>query len=101
MSHVSAIVTFEAQPGKGDEVAALIAATLPKALQESPMPIWLVLQSEINPDLVYIVDVFTDATGRDAHVEDEAAKQIFATVPEHLAKPVNIAPMKLHAVKGL
>lgn len=101
MTHTAAIVTFKAQPGKGNEVARLVAAALPHANAEHPMLVWLVLQSEKDPDLVYIADVFVDAAGRDAHLKAAAAAQILATVPPHLAVPVDIAPMKLLAAKGV
>lgn len=101
MSKVAAVVTFKAQPGKGAEVARLVGAALPEAIKETPMPLWLVLHSEANPDIVHIVDVFADAAGRDNHLRDTTAAQIIATVPPHLAAPLDIAPMRLIAAKGL
>lgn len=101
MSQTAAIITFKAQPGKGDEVARLVAAALPHAMAEQPLLVWLILQAENDPDIVYIVDAFTDAAGRDAHYKDAAAAQIMATVPPHLAVPFDIAPMKLVVAKGL
>jgi quinol monooxygenase YgiN len=101
MNPVAAIVTFKAQPGKGAEVARLVGAALPKALEEKSMPLWLVLHSESDPDTVHIVDVFVDAAGRDNHLRDQTAAQIIATVPEHLAQPLDIAPMRLVVAKGL
>jgi quinol monooxygenase YgiN len=101
MSKVSAIVTFKAQAGKGAEVARLIAAAQPHAQNETPMPLWLVLHSEVNPDIVHIVDVFVDVAGRDNHLRDATAAQIMATVPPLLAEPVDIAPMQLVAAKGV
>lgn len=50
---------------------------------------------------VYIVDVFTDAAGRDAHYKDAAAAQIMATVPPYLASPPDISPLKLVVAKGV
>lgn len=101
MSRVAAVVTFKAQPGKGAEVARLVGAALPHALNEKPMPLWLVLHSETDPDIVHIVDVFDDVAGRDNHLRDQTAAQIIATVPPHLAAPLDIAPMRLIAAKGL
>ena len=101
MSRVAAIVTFQAKPGHGDEVARLVAAALPRALNEKCMPLWLVLQSEEHPDIVHIVDVFVDTEGRDNHLRDATAAQIIATVPDHLGAPLDIAPMHLITAKGL
>ncbi|HWZ49714.1 MAG TPA: hypothetical protein VNX00_15975 [Herbaspirillum sp.] len=101
MTKVAAIVTFKAKPGKGDEVARLVGAALPHAKNEQPMPLWLVFQSEVDPDIVHIVDVFVDSAGRDNHLKDQTAAQIIATVPPHLASPLDIAPMRLIAAKGV
>ncbi len=101
MTQVAAIVTFKALPGKGAEVARLVGAALPQAHLEKPMPLWLVLHSETDPDIVHIVDVFDNVAGRDNHLKDVTAAQIIATVPPHLGAPLDIAPMKLIAAKGL
>jgi quinol monooxygenase YgiN len=101
MSKTAAIVTFKAQAGKGNEVARLIGDALPEATAEHPMPLWLVLQSETDADTVYIVDVFVDAAGRDAHLAAPTATRIIAAVSEHLAAPIDIAGMKLISAKGV
>jgi len=101
MSRVAAMVKFLAKPGLGDEVARLVAAAAPKTSVETGMPIWLVLRSSKNPDLVYIVDVFDTPKDRDDHLSHPTAAQILATVPPHLAEPIDIDPCELHAIKGL
>lgn len=101
LTEAAAVVTFKAQPGEGNEVAQLVAAALPHAKAEKPLLVWLILQSEKDPDTVYIVDVFADAAGRDAHYKDAAAVQIMATVPPHLAVPLDITPLKLVTAKGV
>lgn len=101
MSKAAAMVTFKAKAGHGNEVARLIQAALPHAREEQPMLLWLVLQSESDPDTVHIVDVFEDPEGRQAHLQAATAQQILATVPSHLACPLDIIPMALWAAKGL
>ena len=101
MNKHAAIVTFTAALGKGDEVARLIAAALPQAHQETGMPLWLVLQAENNRDTVHIVDIFNSEADRAAHLQLGTAAQIIATVPPHLAAPLDIAPMQVYAAKGL
>lgn len=101
MTRVAALVTFKALPGQGAEVARLVGAALPQALTEAPMPLWLVLHSEADPDVVHIVDVFVDAAGRDNHLKDATAAQVLATVPPHLGEPVQMEAMRLVAAKGL
>ena len=101
MNQIGAVVTFKSQPGKGKEVAHLVAAALPQALNEEPMPLWLVLHSEEDPDIVHIADVVVDKAGRENHLRDATAAQILATVPPYLAEPVKISPMEVVAAKGL
>jgi quinol monooxygenase YgiN len=61
----------------------------------------LVLRSNADPDAVFLVDIFRDASGRDIHMAGEAAKQIFATVPQLLADRPEIHPADLIVHKGL
>jgi quinol monooxygenase YgiN len=101
MSTVSGVISFQAKPGQGDEVARLIAAALPHVQAEPGTPLWLVLQSSADPDTVFLVDLFADAAARDAHMSGEAAKQIFATVPALLAADPAIHPAEVIARKGV
>jgi quinol monooxygenase YgiN len=101
MNRCAAMVRFQATPGKGAEVAALVGAALPKTASETGMPLWLVLHSSQEPDVVYIVDVFDSPEDRDAHLSHATAAQIIATVPPHLAVPLTIDGCALIAAKGL
>jgi quinol monooxygenase YgiN len=100
MSMVAGVIPFEAKPGKGEEVARLIAAALPEVESEDGTPLWLVLRSNASPDTVFLVDLFKDTAARDAHLEGKAAEKIFATVPALLASEPTIHPADLVAVKG-
>jgi quinol monooxygenase YgiN len=100
MAMVAGVIPFEAKPGKGEEVARLIAAALPEVENENGTPLWLVLRSNTNPDTVFLVDLFKDATARDAHLEGKAAEKIFAAVPALLASQPTIHPADLIASKG-
>lgn len=99
MSHVAGVVPFKAKPGQGEEVARLIASALPHVEQEPGTLTWLVLRSEADPDLVFLVDLFADTGSRNAHMNGEAAKQIFATVPPLLAEPPALHPAAVTASK--
>lgn len=101
MPTVAGVIPFKAKAGQGYEVARLIAAALPHVERENGTPLWLVLQSNADPDTVFLVDLFSDAAGRDAHMSGEAAKQIFATVPPLLAEKPQIHPSDLIAQKGV
>ena len=99
-NHVG-IVRFTAQPGKGAEVAALTAAALPEALTETGMPVWTVLHSHDEPDVVYIVDVFATPEDRRAHLSLQTAARIVPAVSPLLAAPPQIHAADLLASKGL
>ncbi len=101
MSTVAGVIAFKAKQGEGSEVARLIAAALPHVERESGTPLWLVLHSNTDPDIVFLVDLFRDAADRDIHMSGEAAKQIFATVPQLLSEEPRIHPADLIAHKGV
>jgi quinol monooxygenase YgiN len=101
MSTVAGIIPFKAKPGQGAEVARLIAAALPHVEREAGTPLWLVLRSNAEPDMVFLVDLFTAAAGRATHLSGEAAKLIFATVPLLLAEEPVIHAADLIASKGV
>jgi quinol monooxygenase YgiN len=101
MSTVAGVIPFKAKQGQGAEVARLIAAALPHVEGEAGTPLWLVLRSNFEPDTVFLVDLFSDAAARDAHLKGEAAQLIFATVPPFLAAEPVIHPADLIAKKGV
>jgi quinol monooxygenase YgiN len=101
MSTVAGVIAFKAKQGEGSEVARLIAAALPHVERESGTPLWVVLQSNADPDTIFLVDLFRDAADRDIHMSGEAAKQIFATVPQLLSEEPRIHPADLIAHKGV
>lgn len=87
MSDVAGVISFKSKPGRGDDVARLISNTLPHVEREAGTLTWLVLRSDVEPDVVFLVDLFADEESRNVHMNGEAAKQIFATVPPLLAEP--------------
>ena len=97
MSTIAAVISFKAKQGEGSQVARLIAAALPHVERESGTPLWLVLQSNADPDTVFLVDLFRDAADRDIHMSEEAAKQIVAKVPQLLSEERRIHPADLIA----
>lgn len=97
----AAIVRFTAQAGKGAEVAALVAAALPEALTETGMPVWTVLHSHQEPDVVYIVDIFATPEDRSAHLSLQTAARILPAVSPLLAAAPSIQAADLVASKGL
>lgn len=101
MNNHAGIVRFTAQPGKGAEVAALVAAALPEALTETGMPVWTVLHSHQEPDVVYIIDIFRTPEDRSAHLSLQTAARIVPSISPLLALPPSVGSADLLASKGL
>ncbi len=91
---------IKAKPGQGNELARNIAAALPYVEAESGTPLWLVLRSNTDADTVFLVDLFTDAAAREAHMTGEAAKLIFAVIPPLLQGRPSIHPADVIVRKG-
>ncbi len=100
MTTVAGVISFKAKPRQGAEAARRIAAALPHVEAEQGTPLWLVLQSSSAPDTVFLVDLFTDAAAREAHMTGAAAAQIFATLPAELTESRKIQPADVEARKG-
>ncbi len=90
---------FKAKPGLGNEVANRIAAALPMVEGEKGTTLWLVLRSGTDADAVFLVDLFNGEESRTAHLTGEAAKLIFATVPDLLATEPELHPSSVIAAK--
>ncbi|HVI28693.1 putative quinol monooxygenase [Hansschlegelia sp.] len=100
MSDVAGVIEFNAKPGRGAEVARLIADALPHVEAETGTPLWLVIRSKADPDAVFLVDLFTNDAALDAHMTGKAAEQIFRTVPPLLSGDPKIHPAEVIARKG-
>lgn len=101
MSTTAGLISFKATQGKGTEVAECIAAALPHVNAEEGTTHWLVIRSETSPETVFLVDLFSNTDSRERHMSGEAAKQIFATVPDLLAEEPHIHPAVLITAKGI
>lgn len=101
MDQTAGVISFKAKPGKGAEVARALSAALPHVEEESGTSLWLILHSESDPDALFLVDLFHDQASRDKHMQGEAAKLIFETVPPLLAEEPRIHPADLVVQKGL
>lgn len=99
MKTAAGVIAFKAKAGQGDEVARNIAAALPYVDAEGGTPLWLVLRSSSDADTIFLVDLFTDAAARDAHMAGEAAKLIFAVLPPLLETRPAIHPADVIAAK--
>jgi quinol monooxygenase YgiN len=101
MNQHAGIVRFTAQPGKGAQVAQLVAAALPEALTETGMPVWTVIHSHQEPEVVYIIDIFATPEDRAAHLSLQTAARIVPSISPFLAEAPSIHAGDLLASKGL
>jgi quinol monooxygenase YgiN len=89
---------LEAKPGKEKEVEDFLKSAQPLAERESGTIAWYAVK--IGPSTFGIFDTFADEAGRDAHINGDIAKALFAKAKDLFAKDPQIAKPEILAVKG-
>jgi len=97
MSRVSIWAQLQAKPGKERELEEFLKSAQPLAERERATLSWYAIK--MGPGKYGIFDTFADDQGRDAHLNGEIAKALFARAGELLAKPPEIAKPEILAVK--
>ena len=97
MSRVSIWAQLQAKPGKEKELEEFLKSAQPLAERERATLSWYAIK--MGPGNYAIFDTFADDQGRDAHLNGEIAKALFARAGELLAKPPEIAKPEILAVK--
>jgi quinol monooxygenase YgiN len=83
---VGLLVTVEAEPGKEDEVAKLLAGALPIVENEPATVAWFAIR--LGPSTFGVFDAFPDDDGRQAHLDGQVPAalsdnaHLFASAPE-------------------
>ena len=90
-------VILEAKSGKEAEVAAFLKSALPLVQAEWGTVAWYGL--DLGGGKFGIYDTFDDEAGRDAHLDGEVAKALFAHADELLAKAPFISKVEILAEK--
>ena len=98
MSRVAIWAELEAKPGKEREVEAFLKSAQPLAEQEAGTLSWYAIK--MGPGRYGIFDTFADENGRNAHLNGEIAKALFAKAKDLLAKAPDIAKPEVLAVKS-
>jgi quinol monooxygenase YgiN len=98
MSRISIWAQLEAKPGKEKEVEEFLKSALALAEREAGTLSWYAIK--MGPGKYGIFDTFADENGRNAHLNGEIAKALFAKAGELLAKAPEIAKPEILAVKG-
>ena len=98
MSKLAIWAELEAKPGKEHEVEEFLKSALPLAEKENETITWYAMRA--GPSKFGIFDTFADEKGREAHINGEIAKALFAKADELLAKPPAIHKIDLLAAKA-
>jgi quinol monooxygenase YgiN len=98
MSRVAIWAQLEAKPGKEKEVEEFLKSAQPLAERERETLSWYAIK--LGPGKYGIFDTFADDHGRNAHLNGEIAKALFAKASDLFAKPPDIAKPEILAVKG-
>jgi len=98
MSRVSIWAQLEAKPGKEKEVEEFLKSAQPLAEGERQTISWYAIK--MGPGKYGIFDTFADENGRNAHLNGEIAKALFAKAKDLLAKPPEISKPEIIAVKS-
>ncbi|ART74553.1 putative quinol monooxygenase [Mycolicibacterium sp. jd] len=85
---VGLLVTIEAKPTKGDEVAAFLESAQQLVEQEPATVTWYAIR--LGPTSFGIFDTFADDEGRQAHLSGAVAEALGKATPDLLAAAPDI-----------
>jgi quinol monooxygenase YgiN len=98
MSRVSIWAQLEAKPGKEKDLEEFLKSAQPLAEREPETISWYAIK--MGPGKYGIFDTFADEHGRNAHLNGDIAKALFAKAKDLLAKPPEISKPEILAVKS-
>jgi quinol monooxygenase YgiN len=98
MSRLAIWAQLEAKPGKEKEVEAFLKSAQPLAEREAGTITWYAVK--LGPQKYGIFDTFADENGRNAHLNGEIAKALFAKADDLFAKPPEVVKPEILAVKS-
>lgn len=97
MSKLAIWAQLEAKPGKEKELEEFLKSALPLAEREPGTITWYAIK--MGPGKYGIFDTFADENGRNAHLNGEIAKALFAKADQLLATAPKIDKPELLAAK--
>ena len=97
MSKLAIWAQLEAKPGKEKELEAFLKSAQPLAEREPGTVSWYAIK--MGPGKYGIFDTFADENGRNAHLNGEIAKALFAKAGELLAQAPKIDKPEVLAAK--
>ena len=97
MNRVGILATLQARPGKEINVEEFPKSATPLVAAELGTTAWFAFK--IGPASFGIFDTFNDEQGRNAHVNGEVAKALFARAEELFVTPPQIQMVDIVAEK--
>jgi quinol monooxygenase YgiN len=97
MTRVAIWAQLEAKAGKENEVEEFLKSAQPLAERERQTLSWYAIK--LGPGTYGIFDTFADENGRNAHLNGEIAKALFAKAKDLFSKPPEISKPEILAVK--
>ncbi|PYX27508.1 MAG: antibiotic biosynthesis monooxygenase [Acidobacteria bacterium] len=98
MSRLAVWAQLEAKPGKEKEVEDPLKSAQPLAERESGTLSWYAIK--MGPTTYGIFDAFADESSRNARLNGDIAKGLFAKAKDLFSKPPDIAKPEILAVKS-
>jgi quinol monooxygenase YgiN len=98
MSRVAIWAQLEAKPGKEKEVEEFLKSAQPLAEREAGTLSWYAIK--MGAGKYGIFDTFADEKGRNAHLNGEIAKALFAKAKDLFSKPPQVDKPEVLAVKS-
>jgi quinol monooxygenase YgiN len=98
MAKLAIWAQLEAKPGKENDVEQFLKSAAPLAEREAGTISWYAIK--MGSGKYGIFDTFADESGRNAHLNGEIAKALFAKAADLFAKPPEIAKPEILASKS-
>jgi quinol monooxygenase YgiN len=97
MSKLAIWAQLEAKPGKEKEVEDFLKSAQPLAEREAGTITWYAIK--MGPGKYGIFDTFADENGRNAHLNGEIAKALFAKAKDLFSQPPKVDKPEILASK--
>ena len=98
MAKLAIWAQLEAKPGKEKEVEEFLKSAQPLAVKEQGTLTWYAIK--LGPSKYGIFDTFADEKGREAHLNGDIAKALFAKAKDLFAKAPEVGKPEILAAKG-
>jgi quinol monooxygenase YgiN len=98
MDRFALLAQLRARPGRERAVEEFLASARPLVLEETGTTTWYAVR--FDSSLYGIFDAFPDQEGRDAHLNGQIAKLLFARAEELFAEPPVIQMLDVLASKS-